>query len=89
MSSDSTSGRVQLSEALRPLAETLACDGYAVTAELAHDVVLVRVTAGPNACEECLVPKGIMGEIVAQALGDAGLGIERDQLRLTYPGEPD
>jgi hypothetical protein len=47
------------------------------------------VTAGRDACVECLVPKPLMTELVIQALGDAGLHIPSDLLHLSYPNEGD
>src|SRR6202034_2161045 len=55
--------------------------------ELDGGAVTVRVSAGPDACEECLVPKALMTQLVLQALGNAGMGIPAEQVRLTYPGE--
>jgi hypothetical protein len=62
--------------ALTTLADTLALDGY----ELAVDVVqapqgadpgtvLLTVAAGPEACEECLVPQDIFAAIAGDSLG--------------------
>jgi hypothetical protein len=76
-----------ISAALRPISETLACDGYGVDVELADAAVSVRVTAGPDACKECLVPKSLMAQLVLQALGDAGIGLAPEQVHLTYPDE--
>jgi hypothetical protein len=73
--------------ALRPLTDALGCDGYAVDVALAGNAVLVHVTAGPDACADCLVPKALMTELVMQALGDAGLGVAPEQVSLTYPNE--
>lgn len=76
-----------LGTALQPISQALESDGYAVEVELSGGALTVRVTAGPDACEECLVPKSLMTELVVQALGDAGMGLPREQVRLNYPGE--
>jgi hypothetical protein len=76
-----------LDAALRPISQALESDGYVVGVELAGGAVRMSVTAGPDACAECLVPKTLMTELVVQALGDAGLGLAREQITLTYPGE--
>jgi hypothetical protein len=73
--------------ALRPITEALESDGYNVAVEMDRGAVTVRVSAGPDACAECLVPKPLMSELVLQALGDAGIGIAVDQVTLAYPGE--
>jgi hypothetical protein len=75
--------------ALRPISEGLEHDGYAVGVELAEGRLSIRVTAGRDACVDCLVPKSLMTELVMQALGDAGLHIPSDRLHLSYPNEGD
>jgi hypothetical protein len=73
--------------ALRPISQALESDGYNVAVELDGGEVTVRVSAGPDACAECLVPKPLMRELVLQALGDAGIGIAADEVKLAYPGD--
>jgi hypothetical protein len=73
--------------ALHLVTQALESDGYTVDVELATGAVMVRVTAGPDACEECLVPKPLMTQLVIQALADAGMALVPEQIRLAYPGE--
>jgi hypothetical protein len=40
----------------------------------------VAIVAGPQACEECLVPKPLMQAMLAPALG-----VQPDSIRLVYP----
>ena len=40
----------------------------------------VVITAGPDACEDCLVPKDVFRGIASHQLG-----IEGDQIDITYP----
>ena len=47
-----------------------------------HTRVLVKITVGPQACADCLVPKDLMRSI----LGDT-LGVPTDAIDLTYPTE--
>jgi hypothetical protein len=67
--------------ALDGLRSTLAADDYALDVTESGSGVEVRITAGPNACEECLVPEPIMLSILAPALG-----VPADAISLVYPG---
>jgi len=62
------------------LRSTLAADGYLL--EIAEQGTRVRVTisATPQACADCLVPKDLMRGILEQALG-----VPADTIDLTYP----
>jgi hypothetical protein len=51
---------ITVEAALAGLRRGLQADGYDLVVEtVSEGVARVRVTAGPNACEECLVPKPI------------------------------
>lgn len=67
-------------ERIEPLAQSLATDGYQLTVAENGSRVAVTVTASPEACEDCLVPKDLMRGILANALGTAG-----DAIDITYP----
>ena len=62
------------------LRSTLAADGYLL--EIAERGTRVRVTisATPQACADCLVPKDLMRGILEQAIG-----VPADTIDLTYP----
>ncbi len=45
----------------------------------------MAIAAGPDACEDCLVPKGMMADMIRNVLHDAG--VEAGELELTYPNE--
>jgi len=62
------------------IAATLAADGYRRQIAETGDRVRVTITAGPEACADCLVPENLMRGILAQALGVPG-----DSIDLTYP----
>jgi hypothetical protein len=72
-------------QAIEPLAVGLRADGYDVEVGVQGGDVAIRVVAGPEACEECLVPKPLMATILSQALTDAGLSVPPERLALTYP----
>jgi len=70
--------------ALRPVTEALEADGYTleVSASENHGLRL-EVIAGPEACEDCLVPKAMMERMVETALG--GAGMTPLALEIVYP----
>jgi len=65
------------------LRSTLAADGYLM--EIAEDGGRVRVTisATPDACADCLVPKDLMRAILGEALG-----VSPDAIDLAYSLDP-
>jgi hypothetical protein len=62
------------------LASTLEADGYHMAIEEDEARVSVVITASPEACEDCLVPKDLMRGILSQALEVPGETID-----ITYP----
>jgi hypothetical protein len=62
------------------IAATLAADGYLMEIAEAGDRVRVTITATPQACADCLVPRDMMRGILGQALG-----VPQDAIDLTYP----
>jgi hypothetical protein len=62
------------------LRSTLAADGYLL--DIAEEGTRIRatITATPQACADCLVPKDLMRGILGQALG-----VPEDAIDLTYP----
>ena len=65
------------------IAATLAADGYHLRIAEAGDRVRVTITAGPDACADCLVPENLMRGILGQALG-----VPENAIDLTYPSTP-
>jgi hypothetical protein len=65
------------------IATTLAADGYYLAIAEAGDRVRATITAGPEACADCLVPENLMRGILGQALG-----VPEDTIDLTYPSTP-
>jgi hypothetical protein len=68
--------------ALDGLRATLAADDYAMQMHRDGAGVQVRITAGPDACADCLVPKPIMRSILHSALG-----VPEEAIALVYPGD--
>jgi hypothetical protein len=64
------------------LRSTLAADGYLMDIAADQDRVRVTISANPQACADCLVPKDLMRSI----LGDT-LGVPPDAIDLIYPTE--
>jgi hypothetical protein len=62
------------------LRSALAADGYLMEIAADHDRVRVTISATPQACADCLVPKELMRSI----LGDT-LAVPPDAIDLTYP----
>lgn len=75
----------RLEGALETIARMLAADGYELTSGLSDDVLDVQITAGPDACEDCLSPRTVLEPMIHDMLDAAGLG--GYSLRLTYPSE--
>ena len=76
-----------IAKALSSLGTMLEADGYALEiGEDGPDVVVAEIKAGPDACEDCLVPKDMMRSYFEEALkGVFELGLA--EIRLIYPGE--
>jgi hypothetical protein len=68
--------------ALAGLRATLAADDYAMEVHAEGPGVQVQITAGPEACADCLVPKPIMRSILHTALG-----VPEEAIALVYPGD--
>jgi hypothetical protein len=73
-------------QALAGLRESFVADGYDLRVDgLDGDRVKLSILAGPEACEECLVPKPQMEGIILQSLKDFP---DVRQLELHYPTDP-
>jgi hypothetical protein len=69
-------------ERIVALRSTLAADGYLMDIAEQGARVRVTITATPQACADCLVPKDLMRGILGQALG-----VPDDAIDLTYPAD--
>jgi hypothetical protein len=65
---------------LDQLRQTLQADDYRLDVDLQGSAAAVTIVAGPDACEECLVPKPLMQQMLAPVLG-----VEPESIALTYP----
>lgn len=71
-------------DALAGLRQGMVADGYDLLVEsAASGVARVRIVAGPEACEECLVPKSIMVGMMQASLE----GLPVTSVEVVYPGE--
>ena len=79
-----TTGAEQIGDALAPIYAMLEADGYLL--EIGDgddgDDVELSVTAGPDACAECLVPIDLFSLVVRQQLAQHGLDAT---FRVVYP----
>jgi hypothetical protein len=69
-------------KALAGLRSTLEADDYRMAVAESGSSVEVTITAGPDACADCLVPKPIMRNIL-----HAALGVPEDAIVLVYPAD--
>ena len=73
----------QANQALDVIRTGLEADGYQLQAkDLDGSRLEVAITATPDACEDCLVPKPVMTQIIASTLN-----VAPDQVEVRYPGE--
>jgi molybdopterin/thiamine biosynthesis adenylyltransferase len=64
------------------LTSALEADGYHMAIGEADAKLSVVITAGPDACEDCLVPKDLMRGMLSNELGvDAAI------IDITYPAD--
>ena len=68
------------SQRMADIATMLAADGYNLAVAEDGQRVALTVSPGPDACEDCLVPKDVFRGIAANQLG-----IEGDLIDITYP----
>jgi hypothetical protein len=67
---------------LEAFRESLRADDYEMVVTAQQDRAEVTITAGPEACEECLVPKHLMAVMLAPMLG-----VAPDSIELSYPAD--
>jgi hypothetical protein len=69
-------------QALTAIRTTLAADDYHLTVTRTGEGVAVRITAGPDACADCLVPKPLMRSMLRDALA-----VPEHTITLLYPAD--
>ena len=62
------------------LSSALEADGYHMSIGEAEAKLSVVITAGPDACEDCLVPKDLMRSMLSSELG-----VDAATIDITYP----
>jgi hypothetical protein len=67
---------------LQTMRAALEADGYLLHVSEDGERLEARISAGPGACEDCLVPKPVLRAMLQQALG-----VPERAIDLRYPGE--
>jgi hypothetical protein len=70
-------------KALEPTRKGLEAAGFTLALAEANGGVELKVIAGAQACEECLVPKSLFRQMASDELRDAGLAVPA--LEILYP----
>lgn len=73
-----------IEQALRPIVDALQADGYTALITEFPGAVTFEITAGAQACEDCLSPRPVLEPLITQVLRRAGI---TDALNLKYPVE--
>ncbi|MDE3074039.1 MAG: hypothetical protein KGJ86_01305 [Chloroflexota bacterium] len=74
-----------MEEALAGIRQSLVADGYDLRIDgLEGGRLRLSILAGPEACEECLVPKDLMKRMLMQCLESSD---EVQDIELHYPAE--
>jgi hypothetical protein len=68
---------------LATLRQALETDGYLLNLEERAGRLVASISATPQACEDCLVPKPVMLVMIEQALG-----VPQHLIDLVYPPSP-
>jgi hypothetical protein len=67
---------------LEEFRKSLAADGYRLDVDVSTESAAVRIVAGPDACDDCLVSKPLMRAMLAPVLG-----VAEDDIDLSYPAD--
>lgn len=67
---------------LRPLTSALQADGYQTAVQMREGTIWIQITAGPDACEECLSPPAVLGPLFQDLLRRSG---HPERVELSYP----
>jgi len=62
-----------VSAALTPTREGLDAAGFDLAIQVAGGGILLKVSARPTACEDCLVPKSLFRQMADDEIREAGL----------------
>jgi len=72
--------------ALAPLATAMQADGFEMIVESEANSIVLTISATPDACAECLIPKAIFKSMATKALDDSGVQIP-GEITIVYPAE--
>ena len=72
-----------VSAALTPTREGLDAAGFDLAIQVAGGGILLKVSARPNACEDCLVPKSLFRQLADDEIREAGLN--SIDMEIMYP----
>ncbi len=75
----------QATNALEGIKMMLEADGYELGVGVDAGTLVLQVSATPEACAECLVPKELMTQMALAMLADQGLPVQPADVRLDYP----
>ncbi|GAA3663164.1 hypothetical protein [Microbacterium marinilacus] len=62
------------------LQQSLEADDYHLSLEVTGDDAVATITAGPDACAECLVPKDLMKRMLSPMIG-----VDAERIEMNYP----
>lgn len=80
-------GMGAIADALAPVVKMLDVEGFVLAVdETGPGQAVLRVSARPEACEYCLVPKSVLQSVAADKLAAKGLTAE---LSVVYPVDYD
>lgn len=77
--------RAVLVQALDPLREMLAADGYALRCTASDTSVLINIDATADACAECLAPADTIEMIVIDQLERVGVDVTDLLVQVVLP----
>jgi hypothetical protein len=70
-------------QAISETRKSLEASGFSVACADNDGVLTISLTAGPDACAECLVPRAVLESIVGRELADRG--VQAGGVRVVYP----
>jgi len=76
-----------VNEAMQPLRDMLAADGYALRLETVARTLTVNIDATADACEDCLAPPEMIGMMVKDRLKNAGVPVEGVTVDVVMPAK--
>jgi hypothetical protein len=74
-----------LEQALSNVKESLAADGYILTASQQEEGIIdIVIEAGPEACPDCLSPKFILESVIGKALTENNVAYKKINITLPH-----